>query len=254
MTGSMLPQDALPGVAPERNKWFVTTHWSVVLKAGKSVSPEAELALNELCKSYWYPLYAYVRRKGHDADESKDLTQEFFAQLLAKRLLVGVDPSKGRFRSWLLGVMNHFLAHEWAKARAQKRGGGRPVLSLDETDPENRYRLEPVGEYDPEKIFDRRWALTLMDRAGARLRDEYAAAGKGETYAGLKEFVSTDGTDLSYDKAAQRLGLTASAVKSAIHRLRQRYQELVREEIAQTVSTAREVDDEIRYLLSVLRG
>jgi RNA polymerase sigma factor (sigma-70 family) len=250
----MLPPDALPGLSVERNRWFVTTHWSVVLNAGNSVSPAAQSALNELCKSYWYPLYAYVRRKGHDPDESKDLTQEFFAQLLAKRLLAGVDPTKGRFRSWLLGVMNHFLAHEWAKARAQKRGGGRPALSLDETDPETRYRLEPADESDPEKIFDRRWALTLMDRAGSRLRGEYETEGKRDLYSGLKGFVSSDGTDLSYDEAARRLGLTTSAVKSAIHRLRQRYQELVREEIAQTVSSASEVDDEIRYLVAVLRG
>jgi RNA polymerase sigma factor (sigma-70 family) len=249
-----MPQDALPGLPLERSGWFVTTHWSVVLSAGKSASPEAESAMNELCKSYWYPLYSYVRRKGHDADESKDLTQEFFAQLLAKSLLASVDRNKGKFRSWLLGVMNHFLAHEWAKARAQKRGGGLPVFSLDETDPEERYRHEPADNTTPENLFDRRWALTLMERAGARLRAEYEAAGKNEVYACLKGFVSIEGTDFSYDDAAQRLGLTTSAVKSAIHRLRHRYQELVREEIAQTVSTAAEVDDEIKYLLTVLRG
>lgn len=239
---------------PSREGWFTTTHWSVVLNAGDSVSPQAGAALNELCESYWYPLYAYVRRRGHSPEAAKDLTQEFFAQLLAKRLLAGVDPNKGKFRSWLLGVMNHFLAHEWAKVTAQKRGGGRAIFSLDETDPEDRYRLEPIDECNPEKIFERRWALTLLDRAARRLREEYTAAGKDNLYTGLRGFVSTDGTAVSYEEAAQRLRLSQSAVKSAIHRLRQRYQELIREEIGQTVTTAAEVDEEIRYLLIVIRG
>src|SRR5262245_6689070 len=128
------------GTLPVKPQWFTTTHWSVVLDAGDRASPQAETALETLCRTYWYPLYAYVRRRGYDAEAAKDLTQEFFAQLLAKRLLAGVDPAKGRFRSWLLGVMNHFLAHEWARVRAQKRGGGRPILSLEEADPENLYR------------------------------------------------------------------------------------------------------------------
>ena len=250
----MPPADTGPGLSCDRNVWFATTHWSVVLNAGDSVSPQAGAALNDLCKSYWYPLYAYVRRRGDSPETAKDLTQEFFAQLLAKRLLAGVDPNKGRFRSWLLGVMNHFLAHEWSKVTAQKRGGGRAIFSLDETDPEDRYRLEPIDERNPEKIFERRWALTLLDRAARRLREEYTAAGKDILYTGLKDFVSTDGTAVSYDEAALLLGLSTSAVKSAIHRLRQRYQELVRDEIAQTVSSAAEVDEEIRYLLAVIRG
>jgi RNA polymerase sigma-70 factor (ECF subfamily) len=195
-----------------------------------------------------------VRRKGNSPEAAKDLTQEFFAQLLAKRLLAGVDPQKGRFRSWLLGVMNHFLAHEWAKASAQKRGGGRTVFSLDETDPEERYRFEPKDESSPERIFERRWALTLLDRAAARLREEYETDGRRALYRVLKDFVSTEATGLSYDGAALQLEMSTSAIKSAIHRLRQRYQELIRDEIAQTVSTVTEIDDEIRYLLSVIRG
>jgi RNA polymerase sigma-70 factor (ECF subfamily) len=224
------------------------------LNAGDTVSPHAGAALNSLCQSYWYPLYAYVRRKGHSPEAAKDLTQEFFAQLLAKRLLAGVDRNKGKFRSWLLGVMNHFLAHEWAKATAQKRGGGQPLFSLDETDPEDRYRLEPADNASPEKLFDRRWAFTLLERAAVRLREEYEAAGKSAVYSALKPFVSTEGTALSYEEAARQLGLSTSAAKSAIHRLRQRYQELIREEIAQTVTTTTEIDEEIRYLLAVIRG
>lgn len=235
-------------------QWFTTTHWSVVLSAAAGAGPHAGSALETLCQNYWYPLYAYVRRRGYDAEAAKDLTQEFFAQLLAKRLLTGVDPAKGRFRSWLLGVMNHFLAHEWMKARAQKRGGGRPILSLEEAEAENRYRLEPLDDSTPEKLFDRRWALTVLEQAAAHLRAEYQAAGKDVLYHGVKQFVSSDGADSSYAAAARGIGLSVSAVKSAIHRLRQRYQELIRAEIAKTVTTAAEVDEEIRFLLAVIRG
>jgi RNA polymerase sigma-70 factor (ECF subfamily) len=226
----------------------------VVRAAAEMDSTRSRAALESLCSTYWYPLYAYVRRRGQDPDGAKELTQEFFARLLGKGLLAGVDPSKGRFRSWLLGVMNHFLAHEWARVRAQKRGGGQPAFSLDEADAEERYRLEPTDESNPEKIFDRRWAFTVLNQAEGRLRREHVTAGKGELYSSLKAFVSVDGESVTYGEAARRLGLTPSAVKSAIHRLRQRYQELIREEIAQTVTSASEVDEEIRYLLRVIRG
>jgi RNA polymerase sigma-70 factor (ECF subfamily) len=240
---------------PEQAKgWFTTTHWSVVLTAGDSQSPQAETALDDLCRSSWYPLYAYVRRRGHDAEAAKELTQEFFALLLGKRLLAGVDPTKGKFRSWLLGVMNHFLAHEWAKVRAQKRGGGQRAFSLDDAVADERYRLEPVDESTPEKIFDRRWAFTVLDQAAARLRGEHEAAGKGDLYLRLKGFVSAESPPSSYEEASRHLGLSQSAVKSAIHRLRQRYQELIRDEIAQTVASATEVDEEIRFLLAVIRS
>lgn len=254
MQTCMPPVDSSPGLSCDRREYFATTHWTVILNAGDSASPQAEAALDNLCQNYWYPLYAYVRRKGHGPEAAKDLTQEFFAQLLAKRWLAGVDRNKGKFRSWLLGVMNHFLAHDWTKTRAQKRGGGLPVFSLDEIDPEGRYRLEPADNATPERLFDRRWTFTLLERAAVRLRGEYEAAGKSATYNFLKPFVSTEGAAVSYEDAAQQLGLTTSAAKSAIHRLRQRYQELIREEIAQTVSTATEIDEEIRYLLAVIRG
>jgi DNA-directed RNA polymerase specialized sigma24 family protein len=181
------------------------------------------------------------------------LTQEFFAQLLAKQLLHAVDPTKGRFRSWLLGVMKHFLAHEWTKSRAQKRGGGRAMFSLDELDAENRYRYEPVEDGDCERVFDRRWAYTVLDRAAARLRKQYEDSGRADFYNALKGFVWMDEASACHEEAGLRLNMTASALKSAVHRLRQRYQGLIREEIAQTVTTSSEVDEEIRYLLAVIR-
>ena len=244
-------QPCLP--APEQ-QWFATTHWSVVLNAADSVSPHSQKALENLCRSYWYPLYAYVRRRGYDSEAAKDLTQEFFAQLLSKRLLHAVDPTKGRFRSWLLAVMKHFLAHEWTKGQALKRGGGQAIFSLDEPEAEKRYQFEPVAGVDSERIFDRRWAFTVLDRAAAHLRGEYQATGKHELYEILREYVSLEGPAQNYEQAAARLQLTPAALKSAIHRLRQRYQELIRHEIAQTVSTSAEIDEEIRYLLSVIRN
>ena len=239
--------------APEQ-RWFATTHWSVVRNAADSLSPQSDHALENLCRAYWYPLYAYVRRRGYDPDTAKELTQEFFAQLLARRLLHAADPTKGRFRSWLLGIMKHFLAHEWTRAHAQKRGGGQPVISLDELQPEERYQCEPATEPDSEKIFDRRWAFTVLDQAAAHLRAEYRAAEKQDLYEILKEYVSIEGPVLNYEQAAARLQLSPAALKSAIHRLRQRYQELIRHQIAQTVATSADIDEEIRYLLSVVRN
>lgn len=234
-------------------RWFATTHWSVVLNAAEHSSPQAESALDNLCRSYWYPLYAYVRRRGYGPDDAAELTQEFFAQLLAKKLLHGVDPTKGRFRSWLLGVMKHFLAHEWVRARAQKRGGGQPLFSLDEIEAEQRYHLEPIDQSTPENSFDRQWAYTVLERAAANLRSEYESSGKLALHNVLKGHLSPEDAAQSYEATAARLGLTVGAVKSAIHRLRQRYHQLIREEIAQTVTTSSEVDEEIRYLLEVIR-
>jgi RNA polymerase sigma-70 factor (ECF subfamily) len=225
-----------------------------VLCAADPDSPLADEALADFCRWYWYPLYAYVRRRGYDPEQARDLTQEFFAQLLEKRLLARLDPGLGKFRSWLLGVMNHFLAHEWSKATAQKRGGGQRVASLDEQDAEARYRIEPVDHVTPETLFDRRWALALLEKAAARLRQEYEAAGKARLYSEIKAFVSMDGPGASYQEAAERLELSPGALKSAVHRLRYRYQELIRSEIARTVSGAAEVDEELAYLLSVIRG
>ena len=233
---------------------FATTHWTVVVAAGDKASSKAAEALEKLCRNYWYPLYAFVRRKGHDASEAEDLTQEFFAQLLSKGQLANVDRTKGKFRSWLLGVMKHFLAHEWAKTRAQKRGGGSPILSLDQFGAEERYRVEPVEEQNPERIFQRSWAITVLNQALDRLRGEYTSQGKDRLFEEIKDFVSLEGPDGSYAQVSRRLGRSESAMKSAIHRMRQRYQELIREEIAHTVASPAEVDEEIRHLLAVIRG
>jgi RNA polymerase sigma factor (sigma-70 family) len=242
------------GVVPsgQSRQWFSTTHWTVVVAAGRDSSPAAQVALDNLCRAYWYPLYAYVRRRGYDAEQAKDLTQEFFARLVEKKQLASVDRCKGKFRSWLLGVANHFLAHEWTKAHAQKRGS-QPPFSLDEADAEERYRLEPATAAMAESLYDRRWALTVLDAAANRLHAEYEASGAMKLYDGIKPFVSTAGTEVSYADVSQRLGISLGAVKSAIHRLRLRYQELIREEIAPTVTTPAEIDEEIRYLLTVLR-
>jgi RNA polymerase sigma-70 factor (ECF subfamily) len=238
---------------PSTEKVFRTTHWSVVLAAGDVGSPEAGEALEKLCRSYWYPLYAYVRRKGYDAHDAQDLTQEFFARLLARNYLSVADRSRGKFRSFLLGSLEHFLAREWTKAHAQKRGGGQAVLSLDETDAENRYLLEPAHELTAEKIFDRRWATTLLDQAMSRLREECVASHKGDFFGRVESLLSGEKGEASYADIASALKMSEGAIKVAVHRLRQRYGELVRAEIAQTVTNPDEADEELQYLFAVLR-
>ena len=231
---------------------FATTHWSVVLAAGDGASPRSKEALEKLCRTYWYPLYAYVRRLGNDKEVAKDLTQAFFARLLEKNYLGQVDRLKGRFRSFLLGALKHFLADEWDKARAQRRGGGTPLFSLDDDTAENRYRLEPVDEKSPDKLFDRRWALLTLEQAANRLRKEYHDTGKGELLGQLQGFLSGDLEASSYGQAAARLGMTENTLKSYVHRLRLRNRELLREVIADTVASAKQVDEELRDLHAVL--
>ena len=239
--------------AAQRN-WFTTTHWSLVLNARDPSSPLATEALEKLCRTYWYPLYVYVRRQGEDDESAKDLTQGFFARLLEKNYLAQVQRERGKFRSFLLASLKHFLADEWDKARAQKRGGGQPIISLDDTTCEDRYRLEPAEAMDAEKLFERRWALTLLEQARTRVKEEYVKAGKAELYDRLNAFESGDQNAPSYAQVAAELGLTESAVKSAVFRMRQRYRELVREEVANTVESPAEVDEEIRHLISVISG
>ncbi len=239
--------------APASAAQFGTTHWSVVVAAGQSNSPEANRALETLCRAYWYPLYAYVRRKGYDAHAAQDLTQEFFTRLLARNYLSVADRNRGKFRSFLLGCLEHFLAREWTRAHAQKRGGGQLLFSLEETDAENRYLLEPVHELTAEKIFDRRWATTLLDQAMARLREECLAGQKGDLFEKTQNYLSGEKGEASYADLAASLGMSEGAIKVAVHRLRQRYGELVRAEIAQTVAGPEEVNEELRYLFSVLR-
>ena len=231
---------------------FAETHWSLVL-AARTTSPDAAAALAGLCQAYWYPLYAFVRRQGHGPHDAQDLTQEFFARLLAKNYLADVDRTKGRFRSFLLASIKNFLANEWDRARAQKRGGGDTVLSLDATSAESRYALEPVdAATTADKLYDRRWALTLLDRAINRLRDEFVRDDKTALFDELKFALTGDKGDASHAAVADRLGMTEGAVKAAAHRLRKRYRELLRAEIAEPVATPAEVEEELRQLFAAL--
>lgn len=232
---------------------FETTHWSVVQRAGDSQSPESAAALEKLCRAYWYPLYAFVRASGHGPEEAQDLTQEFFAQLLEKKWLGRADPERGRFRTFLLASVKNLMANEWKRAHRVKRGGGR-VLSLDAMEAEERYRLEPADEATPEKIFERRWATTLLAGVVERLRRECDGGGpeRVRRFEVLKIFLLEDKGTLPLAEAAAQLGLSVIATKSVVHRLRQRYREIFLEEIAHTVSHPEETQDEIRHLLQAL--
>jgi RNA polymerase sigma factor (sigma-70 family) len=215
-------------------------------------SPQAHQALEALCGNYWYPLYAYVRRQGHSAHDAQDLTQAFFARLLEKNYLADVQREKGRFRSFLLASLKHFLANEWDREQALKRGGGKRLIALDEDSAESRYKLEPKDEVSADKIYERRWALTLLDQVLAKLRGEFEKDGKLQQFETLKQYLSAGRTSVSYAQAADKLGMNEGAIKVAVHRLRKRYRELLRAEIAQTVATASEIEEEIRYLFAAL--
>lgn len=232
---------------------FATTHWSLVVAAGADTSPDSRAALATLCEAYWYPLYAFVRRRGSDAHEAQDLTQAFFAKLLEKDYLRDVDRDRGRFRSFLITAFRHFVSKERAAARALKRGGGRKALSLDFEDGERRYRLEPATHVTPDKVYERRWALTLLDRVLDGLRQALAARGKEPVFDALKGFL-TGGESRSYREIGVELGMTEGAVKVAVHRLRSRYRDALRAEITRTVAGPDEVDEEIRHLLEALAG
>jgi RNA polymerase sigma factor (sigma-70 family) len=236
-----------------RRSEFNTTLWTEVMLAGDTASPQGAAALESLCHTYWYPLYAFVRRQGHDAHAAQDLTQAFFSDLLEKRFLNAVDRERGRFRSYLLARLKHFLANEWTYQRRQKRGGGQSLFSLDEAEAEGRYRQQPLDETTPERLYERRWAQTVLDEVFRKLAADYEGAQQAKRFETLKVFLVQAEDAGSYLDAAASLGMTESAVKSAIHRLRERYRELFRAEIANTVATSSEVDEEIRYLFSVLR-
>jgi RNA polymerase sigma factor (sigma-70 family) len=231
---------------------FVTTHWSVVLAASDSASPESSHALEALCRTYWYPLYAYVRRLGRSPEDAEDLTQAFFARFLEKQWVADADRQRGRFRSFLLSSFKHFLANEWDKARARKRGGGIEFTSLNTTTAETRYQQEPPGRSSPDWEFDRRWALALLDTVLGRLQREYANEGKAAWFGELKATLAVDRAGVAYADIARRLGTTEGAVKVAVHRLRQRYRVLLRTEIAHTVASPAEVEEELRHLFAVL--
>jgi RNA polymerase sigma-70 factor (ECF subfamily) len=233
---------------------FVTTHWSVVVSAGQSDSTRAQTALAGLCETYWYPLYAYVRRRGYSPEDAQDLTQEFFARLLARNWVGDADRHKGRFRTFLLTAMSHFLADEWDRLRAQKRGGGQRVLPLMVETAETRFQLEPPDPLTPEKIYERRWAETLLETVFERLRRDYEAEGKAALFAELKGCLTQARAAVPYAELAAQLKLSEGALRVAVHRLRQRYRELLRAEIAHTVADVGEVEEELRYLFRVLTG
>jgi len=237
--------------APPSAGVFATTRWTVVMQAGTD-SPSARQALETLCRNYWYPLYAYVRRQGRGPHDAQDFTQGFFARLLEKNYLADVQREKGRFRSFLLASLKHFLANEWDRERALKRGGGQRLIALDDDSAESRYRQEPKDELSADKIYERRWALTLLDQVLSRLQSEFEADGRLNEFEVLKQYLSAGRTSVSYALAAENLETTEGAVKVAVHRLRKRYRDLLRAEIGQTVATASEIEAEIRYLFTAL--
>ena len=244
-----IPTDSESG---SRAATFNTTHWSVVLLAGETDSPEAAEALANLCRAYWYPLYAYVRRQGHDFADAQDLTQEFFARLLERKYLRLADRNRGRFRTFLLTSLKHFLINEWNKAQREKRGGGRLLISLDAEQTETRFLAEPADDRSPDKAFERRCALELLGRVLAQLQSEFATAGREQVFAELKCCLTGEGNERSYAEIGQRLGLTEANLKVTVHRLRARYREVLRQEIAPTVADPADIDAEIRELIAAL--
>jgi RNA polymerase sigma factor (sigma-70 family) len=231
---------------------FATTHWSLVLQAGASDTTHARDALAQLCEAYWYPLYAFARRRGYSSQDAQDLTQEFFARLLAGHWLAQADRERGRFRSFLLTAFKHFLANEWNKARTLKRGGGVSIVSLNATSGEERYAREPLTDAPAETTFDRQWALSVLDTVLAQLEAEYQRENNGDLFAALKDSLTADRGAQRYADLAARLGRSEGAVGVAVHRLRQRYRKLLRSEVAKTVAEPNEVDEELRHLFHVL--
>lgn len=238
---------------PRHRPAFVTTHWSVVLTAGRSDTTHAQDALAKLCQTYWHPLYAYVRRRGHSPEDAQDLTQGFFAHLLEHKAVATVRPDKGRFRSFLLASLNHFLSDEWDKARAQKRGAGK-VISLDTQCAESWLSQQPSETLTPERAFELRWAITLLEQVYGKLEAEHRQQGKVELFDTLRTTLAGPGNSAPYSELGSRLGMNEGAVKVAVHRLRQRYRAFLRETIGETVANDTEVEEELRYLMRVLAG
>ena len=248
------PHPSTPAPDAAHQHHFVTTRWSLVLRAGQAGSAESGEALEKLCRAYWFPLYAFARREGCKPEEAQDLTQEFFCRLLARNTLQSADPARGRFRSFLLTSFKNLLANEWKRVQRQKRGGGRESFSLDQLEAEERYRIEPVDHLTPEKLFERRWAEALLARVLERLQAECDGDGPGRArrFEVVKVFLLEDKGTLPLADAAAQLGLSVIATKGLVHRLRTRYRDLFREEIEHTVATPAEVEDEIRHLFQAL--
>ena len=232
---------------------FHTTSWSLILAAASDPTTEAQQALATLCQTYWNPVYAFIRRKGYAPDAAQDLTQEFFKRLIEKNYLEDADRSRGRFRSFLLASVKHFLANEWDREHALKRGGGQAVVSIDAAVAERWYIPAAVDHITPEVLFDRRWALSLLERVMTRLRADYADAGKEALLQTLEMFLHPE-SETRYEETARQLGVSAGALRMAAHRMRGKYRSLLREEISETVATPSEIDEEIRFLLSTLDG
>ena len=250
----MRPSSEIP--VPESAKprdYFATTHWTMVLHAGRSDSTAARHALAQLCQTYWYPLYAYVRRRGHSPEDAEDLTQGFFTRLLELESLADVRREKGKFRSFLLASLNHYLSDQWDRERAQKRGKGR-VVPLEAGGAEARFSREPADLLTPEKLFERKWAMTLLDTVVKKLQREYESAGKGPLFLALGFSIAGEKAETPYSKLSAQLGVSEPALRVAAHRLRQRYRRLLRDEIARTVATEAEVDGEIQHLYRALAG
>lgn len=231
---------------------FCATHWTVVLAAGGTDSTQAHDALEKLCRAYWPPIYAFVRRQGYNPHDAQDLTQGFFARLLDKNCIADADRSKGRFRSFLLGTLKHFLANEWDRANAQKRGGGQVLIPIDVQSAETSCGIEPADNLTADKVYERRWALTLLDQVLRRLRQDYVNDGKEALFEQLKQTLTEGSRTVPYLEIAARLGTSEGAIKVAVHRLRGRYRELLRAEIASTVASTEEVEDEIKNLFAAL--
>lgn len=250
----MLESETPSNEASNSGGWFTTTHWSVVLTAGHDSNAGASEALEKLCRAYWYPLYCFVRRQGFGPADAEDLTQGFLAHLLEKKAIRKVSPHRGRFRSFLLAGLKYFLADERDKARAQKRGGGCPQVSLDEEGAEARYERECAVDLDAEKLYERRWAMALLGRAFVRLRQEFVAADKAALYDELRGLQDDVSEAAPYAAVATRLGMPVNTLKSHVHRFRQRYREVLGDEVAQTVSSPAEIAEELRHLIAAVSG
>ena len=248
------PGEGSSGTEPAPLPYFVTTQWSVVVAAGQADTSNAQAALERLCRAYWYPLYAYARRRGHSVEDAQDLTQAFFARLLERHWVGDADRERGRFRTFLLTAMNRFMCDEWDKSRAEKRGGRACHVPLQLDDAETRYGAEPADNRTPEQYFERRWALTLLDTVLQRLRTDYEREGKGKVFLALHATLAADRESQRYAELAAQAGLSEGAVKVAVHRLRKRYRHLLRDEIVQTSVAGADVDEELQHLFSALAG
>ncbi|MEO8260221.1 MAG: sigma-70 family RNA polymerase sigma factor [Acidobacteriota bacterium] len=237
---------------PPRSGRFATTRWSLVIAAGGVADERSADALCSLCELYWYPVYAFIRRQGYDATESADLAQEFFLRVLEKHYFRALDPARGRFRGFLCASVRHFLSNQRDRARSLKRGGTRPPISLDVETAEGQYQREPKDDLTPEKLFDRRWALMLLDRTIQRVGRDYAAANKAALFEHLKGFLTGDSSGLRYAEIARSINMSEGAVKVAVHRLRRHFRDVLVEQIAETVSDPADIDAEIAYLMNAV--